>query len=389
MNTTMINQDRLAQTFQDLVQRDSVSRDEGRFAAHLQKRLDALGVITQIDPSASQTGSNTGNLIGHLAGKSNQAPLLFSAHMDTVEPGRGIRPVFADGFFSSAGDTVLGADDKSAIAILLEALTVLKDSGTPHASIDLVFSTCEEIGLLGAKHLDFSQIAAKVGYVLDARDPDRLVNRAPAANRLHLKVFGEEAHAGASPEKGINAVFIASRAIAAIQWGRLDRETTCNIGTIRGGVATNIVPSRVDIDAEVRSHDEVKLKNATDRIIRTFEEIVGGIPPNPINGACPRFAYDLQADFKQTHIPDDHLIVKLAARAAHNLGRKMRTQSAGGGSDANVFFQKGIVTGVLGTGMQDPHTKGERIALADMAKACELVLEIIRLYSRADYCALR
>ena len=385
----MINQDRLAQTFQDLVQLDSVSRDEGRFAADLQKRLNTLGVITQIDRSASQTGSNTGNLIGHLPGKSNQAPILFSAHMDTVEPGRGIRPVYADGFFSSAGDTVLGADDKSAIAILLEALTVLTASGTPHASIDLVFSTCEEIGLLGAKNLDFSQIAAKMGYVLDARDPDRLVNRAPAANRLHLKVFGEEAHAGASPEKGINAVFIASRAIAAIQWGRLDKETTCNIGTIQGGVATNIVPSRVDIDAEVRSHDEVKLKNATDQIISTFQEIVGGISPNPINGACPRFAYDLQADFKQTHIPDDHLIVKLADRAAHNLGRHMRTQSAGGGSDANVFFQKGIVTGVLGTGMQDPHTKGERIALADMVKACELVLEIIRLYSREDHFAVR
>ena len=386
---TEINQDRLAQTFRDLVQRDSVSRDEGRFAAHLQKRLDALGVRTHIDASASQTGSNTGNLIGRLPGRSNHAPLLFSAHMDTVEPGRSIHPVFADGVFRSSGDTVLGADDKSAIAILLEVIAALKNAGTPHAPIELVFSTCEEIGLLGAKHLDFSQITAKVGYVLDARDPDRLVNRAPAANRLHLKVFGEEAHAGASPEKGINAVFIASRAIAAIQWGRLDEETTCNIGTIQGGVATNIVPSRVDIAAEVRSHDEVKLEHATDQIIRTFQEIVGGIPPNPINGARPRFAYDLQADFKPTHIPGDHLVVQLADRAARNLGRHIRTQTAGGGSDANVFFQKGIVTGVLGTGMQNPHTRGERIALTDMVKACELVLEIIRLYSREDHDAVR
>ena len=235
MNMKVIDPHRLAQTFQTLVQLDSVSREEGRFAAALQKRLEALGVVTWIDPSSAQTGSDTGNLIGHLPGMNSRKPLLFSAHMDTVEPGRGIRPVFSDGFFGSAGDTVLGADDKSAIAILLEVLCVLKASEEAHAPIDLVFSTCEEIGLLGAKHLDFSQITAEMGYVLDARDPDRLVTRAPAANRLKLTVLGEEAHAGASPEKGINAVFIASRAIAAIQWGRLDEETTCNIGTIQGG----------------------------------------------------------------------------------------------------------------------------------------------------------
>ncbi len=379
-----INPERLAQTFKVLVQCDSVSRSEGRFAALLQKRLEALGVATQFDRSAPQTGSDTGNLVGRLAGAVGKAPLLFSAHMDTVQPGVGIRPVFEGGVFRSSGDTILGADDKSAIAILLEALAALNEAGRPHAPLELVFSTCEEIGLLGAKHLDVDLLSARIGYVLDARDPDRLINRAPAANRLSLEVLGKEAHAGASPEKGINAIFIASRAIAGLEWGRLDRETTCNIGTLRGGVATNIVPARVTIDAEVRSHCETKLKRATQRIIDAFQHAVDTYDPRPVDGSKPRFAYRLEPDFMRTHIPEDHAVVKLAVEAAHRLGRSLRTQPAGGGSDANVFFQKGIVAGVLGTGMHDPHTLDERVALADMVRACELVVEIICRYSDAS-----
>ncbi|MDJ0810566.1 MAG: M20/M25/M40 family metallo-hydrolase [Desulfobacterales bacterium] len=376
-----INQERLARTFKALVRCDSVSRAEGRFAALLQEHLQALGVTTRFDRSAARTGSDTGNLVGYRAGRIPNKPLLFSAHMDTVVPGRGIHPVLRNGCFTSAGDTILGADDKSAIAILLEVLAVLKAAEEPFAPIELVFSTCEEIGLLGAKHLDFGMVSAEMGYVLDARDPDRLINRSPSANRLHLKVHGKEAHAGASPEKGINAIFIASRAIAALQWGRLDRETTRNIGTLRGGEATNIVPSLVHIEAEVRSHDEDKLVRATREIVSTFQATVDAVTPNPFNGSTPRLEASVTPDFKRTHIPDDHPVVELAAGAGRSLGRRIRTQAAGGGSDANIFFQKGIATGVLGTGMQDVHTRDERIALDDMVKACELVLEIIRRYS--------
>ena len=385
-----IQPERLARSFQTLVQCDSVSRSEGRFAALLQKRLEALGIATQVDRSASRTGSDTGNLVGRLAGAVEKVPLLFSAHMDTVQPGMGIRPVFEDGLFKSAGDTILGADDKSAIAILLEAIEVLNTTGRPHAPVEFVFSTCEEVGLLVAKHLDYDLLSARIGYVLDARDPDRLINRAPGANRLKLEVLGKEAHAGASPEKGINAIFIASRAIAAIDWGRLDRETTCNIGVLHGGQATNIVPARVTIDAEVRSHSELKLDRATRRIIDAFQKAVDTHPRHPAVAGAPRLSYRLEQDFIRTHIPDDHAVVSLAAAAARRLGRHLRTQPAGGGSDANVFFQKGIVAGVLGTGMHDPHTLGERIALEDMVRACELVIEIVRCYSelpegRADY----
>lgn len=376
----MINSERLAKTFKALVRVDSVSRDEARFAALLQARLAELGAETTFDASAAQTGSNTGNLIARVPGTIDMAPLLLSAHMDTVPPGKGIVPVLREGVFSSDGTTILGADDKSAIAIILEVLEVLKADGRAHPPMELVFSTCEEVGLLGAKHLDFSLITAPMGYVLDTRDPDGIVTRAPSANRLKFEVIGKEAHAGSAPEKGINAILLAARAIASLTLGRLDEETTCNLGTIRGGEATNIVPRRVVVEGEVRSHDETKLAKVTDRIVDAFRHAVETFEGRNPEMDCPRLEVEVQADFMKTHIPENHDVVQLARKAARALGRELEIKTAGGGSDANVFFQKGIYLGVLGTGMQDVHTLQESISLADMVKTAALVIEIIHRY---------
>jgi tripeptide aminopeptidase len=376
----MINSKRLAETFKTLVEVDSVSRDEARFAALLQARLKKLGLETVFDDSAKKTGSNTGNLIARVPGTNDMAPLLLSAHMDTVTPGQGIAPVFHNGVFTSDGSTILGSDDKSAIAILLEVLEVLKAAGRAHPPLELVFSTCEEVGLLGAKYLDFSLITAPMGYVLDTRDPDGIVTRAPSANRLKFEIIGKEAHAGSAPEKGINAILLAARAMAALEVGRLDEETTCNLGTIRGGEATNIVPRQVVVEGEVRSHDEAKLARVTERIVGAFRNAVATYEGRSAEADCPRVEVEVQADFKRTHIPDDHDVVTLARQAARRLGRELGIKTAGGGSDANVFFQQGICLGVLGTGMQDVHTLQENIALADMVKTAELVIEIINCY---------
>jgi len=366
----------------DLVRIDSVSREEGRLALFLQKKLEALGAQTVFDTSAEKTGSDTGNLIARIGGNGKRAPLLFSAHMDTVEPGRGIQPVLDDGRITSDGTTILGADNKSAIAILLEMLQVLKASGQSHPDLEMVFSTCEEIGLLGAKHLDWSLISARLGYVLDTRDPDGLVIRAPSANRLKFTVVGRDAHAGSAPEKGINAILVASQAIATLQLGRLGPETTCNLGVIRGGDAINIVPKKVQVDGEVRSHDEQKLADVTQGMIDAFEQAAASHPERR-QGDLPHVTVDVHPDFKRTHIPENHLVVQMAQRAAGRLNRTLSLQVAGGGSDANVFFQQGIITGVLGTGMTDVHSVREHIDLADMAKACEMVLEIVTIYDQA------
>ncbi len=375
----MINDQRMVQTFMDLVRIDSVSREEGRVAAYLQDLLTSLGAQTVFDGSAARTGSDTGNLIASLKGHTVASPLLFSAHMDTVEPGRGIKPVLNNGRITSDGTTILGADDKSALAILIEVLRVLKESGRPHPPLEFVFSTCEEIGLLGAKHLDWSLISARHGYVLDTRDPGGLVTRAPSANRLKFTVVGRDAHAGSTPEKGINAILVAAKAIATLELGRLDAETTCNLGVIHGGDATNIVPKQVEVDGEVRSHDDAKLDAVTQRMIDAFQMAAVQYPDRGDDDR-PYVTVDVHPDFKRTHIPDDHAVVRMAFKAAERLNRSISLQVAGGGSDANVFFQQGIFTGVLGTGMTDVHSVREYVELQDMVRACEMALELTALY---------
>ncbi len=376
----MINQDRLAETFMALVRTDSVSREEGRICSELKEILREMNAEVLTDTADLRTGSDTGNLIARFAGNRKVPPLMLNAHMDTVEPGRGIDPVFRDGMFTSRGDTILGADDKSAIAILLECLRTVQENDLPCGPVELVLTTCEEIGLLGAKHLDFSLITARYGYALDTPDTGGIITRAPGANRFTVKILGRAAHAGAAPENGINAISIASRAIAELELGRLDDETTCNIGTIAGGKAINIVPELVTVSGEVRSHDPDKLKQVTDTILAAFQKAADACPAAGEDN-LPRIEIELDHDFTRTAIPEDHPVVRLAQQAAGNLGRKIIPQITGGGADANVFFEKGIVTGVLGTGMRDMHTTNESIALADMVHMAELVLEILRLHA--------
>ena len=377
----MVNKDRLAETFIQLVEIDSVSKEEGKLCNRIKKNLEAIGARTFIDSAGEKTGSDTGNLIARFEGNTPAPPLLLNAHMDTVEPGRGVTAIFKDGVFTSDGTTILGADDKSAIAIILETIRIIQENNLPHGPLELVFTICEEIGLLGAKHLDFSRITASYGFALDATDTEGIVTRAPSANRLEFNVIGKDAHAGAAPEKGINAISLASKAIAQLEIGRIDRETTCNIGVIEGGTAINIVPNLVTVKGEVRSHDEAKLNLITDKIVSSFKQAVENYKGPSAGNGLPRLEYQVDQDFCRTFIPDDHSVVALAGRAAQNLGRKMVAKTSGGGADANVFFEKGIVTGVLGTGMRDMHTVRESVRLDDMVDAAELLLEIIRLHA--------
>jgi tripeptide aminopeptidase len=380
----MINSNRLAETFQSLVQIDSVSRNEAQICQKLEAMLKSLGATTQIDNSRHATGSNTGNLIARFSGTVKAAPLLLNAHMDTVEPGNGVKPVFRDDVFTSDGTTILGADDKSAIAILLEVLTVIQENRLPHGPLEVVLTVCEEIGLLGAKHLDMNLITATYGYALDATDTHGVITRAPGANKLAFIVHGKDAHAGAAPEKGINAISIAAKAIAGLTLGRIDHETTCNIGIIQGGIATNIVPPQVIVQGEVRSHDPLKLKDITQIMAAAFEGAIKQYEPLSADAGRPSLETHIEPDFAGTHIPDDHPVVLLVMKAARNIGQSMVTKITGGGADANVFFERGIMTGVLGTGMRDMHTVRESVRLSDMVMTSELLLEIIQVHATGD-----
>ncbi len=378
----MINRERLAETFRFLVETDSVSRRERDLCVKVRKIVESMGAETIVDAAASRTGSDTGNLIAKFKGAVPRPSLLFNAHMDTVEPGRGIRPVLENGEFRSAGETILGADCKSSIAILLEVLRVLQEDNVPHGPLEIVFTVCEEIGLLGAKNLDYGLLNSKFGYSLDASDVDGIIVQAPSANRLEFAVIGKDAHAGASPEKGINAIQIACRAIAGLRLGRIDRETTCNIGVIEGGLATNIVPSLVTVKGEARSHDAAKLERTTQAMVDAFRKAVGEMQARESNDGLPRLEYKVELDFPGTRISETDRTVVLAKKAARNLGRSLRTKITGGGADANIFFSKGIPTGVLGTGMRDMHTVRESIRLDDMVMSADLVLEIIKEHAR-------
>jgi tripeptide aminopeptidase len=370
-----MDRDRLAQTFTWLVGIDSVSREEGRLLAALRPKLESLGAEITVDDAAGKLGGDAGNLIARLPGNRDAAPLLLNAHMDTVEPGRGIQPVFKDGVFTSVGDTILGADDKSAIAILLETLRTVRERGLPHGPIDLVLTVCEEVGLQGAKHLDPGLLRARFGYALDHTDTSGIVTRAPGANRFEIRVVGRAAHAGAAPEDGINAILVAGKALSRLTLGRIDSETTCNVGTVSGGTATNIVPDEVVLKGEVRSHNPERLERVTAYILDAFRSAAE--EDRREGDSLPRVEVDLKSDFRSIHIPDDHPVVSLAQKAAGNLGREMAPKRTGGGADANIFFEKGIVVGVLGTGMRDMHTVSESILLEDMAAMVELMIEIL------------
>ena len=380
----MVDRERLGNLFKTLVQIDSISKKEGAIAKTLQEIFESLGAEVLMDGAGPKVGGDTGNLIASFKGaRAAVVPLLLNAHMDTVQPGEGIKVLFSDGTFSSDGSTILGADDKSALAVIIETIKILQENDLPYGPLEVVVTICEEVGLLGAKNLDYSLIKAEYGYSLDATDIDGIVTRAPAANHIRFKVHGRDAHAGAAPEKGINAIHLASRAISEIRVGRIDEETTANIGLIEGGKATNIVPSLVTVAGEVRSHSPEKLEQETQKIVQSFERQVSSYKGTfPSDDGLPRLETTIRQDFSALKVPEDHSIITLAKEAASNLGREIKTKTSGGGSDANIFFGHGIVTGVLGTGMKDMHTVRESIRLDDMIKSVELLLEIIQLHTK-------
>ncbi|MBW1947419.1 MAG: M20/M25/M40 family metallo-hydrolase [Deltaproteobacteria bacterium] len=379
-----IDRDRLADTFRQLVQMDSPSREEGAVADWIKRTLKKeVGADVIEDQSRNQTGSESGNIIVRIPGTEKVTPLFFNAHLDTVEPGRGIKVIFKDGVFQSDGTTVLGGDDKAAVAILIEVARLLKEYRVSHGPIEFLFTVCEEIGLLGAKSLDPALLEAKAGYALDSSDPEILINQAPCAVRFKIRVVGRAAHAGLNPELGINAVQVAARALAEVPLGRIDELTTANVGLIRGGKATNIVPEEVELEGEVRSHNPRKLREVRDQILEIFHRVAQDFGPVE-NAGLPLIKAEVIDDYPLMSVSEEHPLVATAEKVAKELGRKLRPGMTGGGSDANIFNAKGLATVIMGIGMQNVHTTSEHISLDDMVASAEFVLEIIGKWGKAD-----
>jgi tripeptide aminopeptidase len=296
--------------------------------------------------------------------------------MDTVEPGTGVKPVVEDDVIRSDGTTVLGGDDKSGVAIVCETVRAARDAKLRHPPIDVVFTICEEVGLLGAKHLDVARLRARRGLVFDSDAVGCAFTRAPGANHLEIVVRGKAAHAGMAPERGTSAIQVAAEAIAAMRLGRLDAETTANLGIISGGRAVNIVPDEVRIRGEARSHDPERLAAQTEHMRRCFADAAARHP-----GATAEITVHRQ--YEPMAVPDDAPIMRLVVAAAKRVGRTVEPAGMGGGCDANVLNRRGFEVVNLGTGMHDIHTTGEWLRVSDMVAAAEVTLAAVELAADA------
>ena len=299
-------------------------------------------------------------------------------------PGENVKPVVSGDVIRTDGTTVLGGDDKSGLVAILETLRVLREDRIPHGPIDVLFTICEEYGLLGAKHFDAGRLRARTGLVLDVDGACELVVRAPAANKMVFTVVGLEAHAGVCPEQGISAIKVAGEAIAAMRLGRIDAETTANLGLIEGGLAVNIVPNRVRLRGEARSLSLQKLEAQTDHMRRCFEEAAARHRARVGERLhTARAETRVERDYDRLDLPVDAPIVRLTERAAANLGKPFTTRATGGGSDANVLNGHGLQVANLACGMREIHTVNEWIDVKDMVATTELLLETVRLHTGA------
>ncbi|OMF35303.1 hypothetical protein BK133_11435 [Paenibacillus sp. FSL H8-0548] len=371
----MIAKDRLVDEFMQLVKVDSETKHEQEISKLLKQKFEALGLQTSEDDAAQKTGHGAGNLFviwEATDAKAAVPTIFFTCHMDTVSPGVGIKPQLDDdGYIRSDGTTILGADDKAGISAIFEAIRVIQEQSIPHGRIQFVITVGEESGLLGARSLDASRLEAKFGYALDSNGAiGDIAVAAPTQAKVTIKMFGRSAHAGVNPEDGISAIQIAAKAIARMPLGRLDEETTANIGRFEGGGATNIVCDYVKLDAEARSIVQHKLDNQVEAMRKAVEsaaEEFGG-----------RGELDSQVIYPAYQHEDDAPVVQLAMKAIHVIGRTPRTFHSGGGSDANIFNGFGIPTVNLAVGYEHIHTTKEQIKVENLVKTAELVVEIIK-----------
>lgn len=368
----MVNRRRLIDTFMELVQIDSETKHERRICDALKGKLSRLGLEVVEDDSAERNGHAAGNLIATLKGSQNGVPtIFFTAHMDTVSPGRGVRPAIRDGYIVSDGTTVLGSDDKAGLAALLEAVHVLKERRIAHGDVQFVLTAGEESSLAGSRELDRSLLKAEYGFALDANGPvGDIVVAAPTQAKLKVAITGKSAHAGVNPEDGVSAIQVASQAISNMPLGRVDSETTANIGRFSGGVATNVVCDRVDILGEARSLQKEKLKAQLRAMETAFREAARA------NGATAEV--DVCIMYPGYRFTERDAVVKHAQRAMERIGRPSRLLTSGGGSDANVFSGMGIPTVNLAVGYEHIHTTKERIPVTELIKAAEMVVALIQ-----------
>jgi len=368
-----MNKERLIDQFMEMVQVDSETGHEREIADYLLKIFNEMDVEVYEDDTQKETGYGAGNIFVRLKGDDEKAePVYFTVHMDTVVPGLGIKPSIEGDYIVSDGSTILGSDDKAGIAAIIEAVRSLSESGVSHGDVEFVITVGEESGLVGAKAFDTSVLKSRYGYAVDSTGKvGTVVTSAPTQSKIEAHIHGRTAHAGVAPEEGVSAITIASKAISKMKLGRIDSETTANIGKFEGGGPTNVVTDYVNILAEARSQDDEKMKAQTKHMIEAFEsaaEELGG-----------RADVNSEVMYSALEAQEDSEVVRTVTKAIENIGREVSLISLGGGSDGNIFAGKGIDTAILGLGYENIHTTSERMPVEELAKITELIIEIIKV----------
>jgi tripeptide aminopeptidase len=357
----LANSERLVSTLMDLIRIDSPTGEEDAVDWEVTTRLQGLGFKVYHD--------SFNNVIAKLPGTGE--PVLLSAHLDTVEPGRGIRPVRDGDVLRSDGRTILGGDCKAGVSIILEALTSVIELGAKHLPIEVAFSRAEEGGLVGVHHLDFSQLSAKRGVVFDGEgEVNRITIAAPSQNVVTARIRGRAAHAGVEPEKGLSAIIIAAHVLTRLPLGRIDAETTANIGRIEGGLRRNIIPEETFLDGEIRSRDNRKLEHYSQQFHRLCAEVGAQFPE-------ARISLDIRNTYQAYRVDGSHPTVAMIGRALASLGLEPRLEASGGGSDANVFFENGIGALPVGIGVRSFHTTQETAVISEVLQGAEMCQRLI------------
>lgn len=367
-----VNKERMLQEFKEIVAVPCHTLQEKPVFDYLKAKLESMGFTVDEDDAGKQLGGSCGNLWAFLPGnKPGATAVLLSSHMDGVEPCGGTTVVQKDGVLYSDGTTILGGDDKSGVEGILEGLRLLKESGAQHGDIQVLFTIAEEGGVNGSRCMDRSRLRADVGYALDGEGaPGEIVVGAPGQYKYKISVHGKKAHGGLEPEKGINAVMIAAKALADVKrYGRIDEETTANIGIIGGGVATNVVPDLVVIEGDARSRNNEKLAAIRDEIVNTI-----------VSSAQK---YGAKVDAKVDHkyssflVDKSSQVVALAERSCAICGFAPNVTLTGGGSDANFINEAGVPCVILGTGMANVHTVEEFLKEEDLYNTALMVYGIL------------
>jgi tripeptide aminopeptidase len=366
------SRERLTELFLEFACISSPSKHERGMADAVGERLRAVGIAVREDDTGPKTGGDAGNLSCTVPGEGT-AHVALGAHLDTVVPTDQLDPFLDDeDVFRNRRRTILGADDKAAVAALIHATELLIASGRPFPSYELLFTVSEEIGLVGAKHLEERVLSSPFAVVFDSAGPvGGITTKAPSHETFKATFRGRAAHAGVEPERGRSAIQAAARAIAAMQLGRLDEETSANIGMIRGGVGTNIVPDTCEIEGECRSHDDEKLARVAAALVDAIQ--MGAAQ----TGVDVEIA--LVHEYRAFVLNGRSPVVRLSKAALSDLGLDPRLLTSGGGSDANILNARGLPTVNLTAGMNQVHSADEHLSLDDLERLCSLVIRIILL----------